>query len=260
MAFFTDPNMHAPQGIATGPDGNLWFTDLGTVRGAIGRITPGTEPGAPTGLTAVPGNAQVSVSWSSGPTGGVPTTGYTVTASPGGHTCQWTTGPLSCTVTGLTNGTPYAFTVTAHNGSGSSPASLPTTPVTPTVSAAYHPVTPARILDSRGPVGGWHAPLAAGTPRDLQVTGLGGGSSVPATASAVVLNVTATGGNANSFVTAYPTGTPKPIASNLNFGVGQTIANLVTVGTPGSAPPGSSTPGDPPAGGPARSRPGRHAI
>jgi hypothetical protein len=55
------------------------------------------------------------------------------------------------------------------------------------------------------------------------------GVSVPANATAVVLNVTATGPTASSFLTVYPDGTDKPLASNLNFVSGQTVPNLVTV-------------------------------
>ncbi|HEY5024774.1 MAG TPA: fibronectin type III domain-containing protein, partial [Acidimicrobiales bacterium] len=58
-------------------------------------------------------------------------TGYTVTSSPGGHTCVWTSGPLTCTVSGLTNGTPYTFSVTATNGVGTGPASTASSAVTP---------------------------------------------------------------------------------------------------------------------------------
>jgi hypothetical protein len=89
----------------------------------------------------------------------------------------------------------------------------------------YNPVSPVRALDSRTGAG-WSGKLAQGAPRALQVTGTHG---VPATADAVVLNVTVTGGSANSFLTAYPTGVMVPNASNLNFAVGETIPNLVTV-------------------------------
>ena len=92
--------------------------------------------------------------------------------------------------------------------------------------ASFHPVVPNRLLDSRTPTGGWGAPLASGSPRSLDVAGVG---SIPATASSVVLNVTATQSTAGSFVTAWPDGFPKPNASNLNFGAYQTIPNLVTV-------------------------------
>ncbi len=86
--------------------------------------------------------------------------------------------------------------------------------------------TPSRILDTRIGLG---VPVAAqvGQARsiDLKVTGVGG---VPATGvKAVVLNLTATQPTAPSFVTVWPTGTDRPLASSLNFGVGETIPNQV---------------------------------
>ena len=61
-------------------------------------------------------NTQVPVTWIASPTtGGSAITSYTVTASPGGQTCTTPNGTTTnCTVTGLTNGTPYTFTVTAQ--------------------------------------------------------------------------------------------------------------------------------------------------
>ncbi len=88
-------------------------------------------PGAPGSVTATAGDGQAVVSWTAPASdGGSPITGYTVTASPGGRTCQ-TTGALSCTVTGLTNGTEYTFTVKAANAVGTGPASAASAGVTP---------------------------------------------------------------------------------------------------------------------------------
>jgi hypothetical protein len=85
------------------------------------------RPQAPTGVSGIGYNGSVQVSWSA-PTGTV--AGYTVTSDPGGFTCT-TTGELTCLVTGLTNGTPYTFTVTATNEGGTSDPSDPSAAVTP---------------------------------------------------------------------------------------------------------------------------------
>ena len=51
-------------------------------------------------------------------------------------------------------------------------------------------------------------------------------SSAP---KAVVLNVTVTNPTAVSYLTVYPSGTTRPLASDLNYAGGQTIPNLVVV-------------------------------
>jgi uncharacterized repeat protein (TIGR02543 family) len=92
-------------------------------------VIAATTPTAPTGVTATAGDTQVTVSWTASSSGGSDITGYTVTANPGGATCQTVT--TSCVVTGLTNGTAYTFTVTATNSVGTSTASAASSPVTP---------------------------------------------------------------------------------------------------------------------------------
>jgi hypothetical protein len=95
-----------------------------------------TVPDPPTAALATAGNAQALVSFTT-PTnnGGDPITGYTVTAvdltnhTLGGQIATGATSPI--TLTGLTNGDIYTFTVTASNAFGASVPSSTTNSVTP---------------------------------------------------------------------------------------------------------------------------------
>ncbi len=87
----------------------------------------------------------------------------------------------------------------------------------------FNGLTPSRLLDTRGADQG--PCVDGGSSRELKVTGVGG---VPASGvGAVALNVTVTRPTVASFLTVYPNGVNRPGASSLNFGPGQTIANLV---------------------------------
>ncbi|MHB1527483.1 MAG: hypothetical protein ACYCZN_14635 [Candidatus Dormibacteria bacterium] len=91
----------------------------------------------------------------------------------------------------------------------------------------FNPVSGTRILDTRNGTGGITGPVTAGQVIKVAATGVGG---VPSTGvGAVVFNLTVTAPTAAGYVTAYPDGTSRALASNLNFTAGETIANRVIV-------------------------------
>jgi len=125
--------------------------------------TAHTAPGAPTIGTATAGNGEANVAFTA-PTnyGGSAITGFTVTSSPGGITATGTSSPI--TVTGLTNGTAYTFTVTATNAIGTSVASAASNSVTLIAvvnTLAIEGITPPAVGDT---------PVTAITP-NAQFTG-----------------------------------------------------------------------------------------
>jgi len=91
----------------------------------LGPITPALSvPGAPSGLSAVPSNGSVSLSWTA-PNNGGSATGYTIkyATTPGGEatsSSSVSTASTSATVNSLVNGTTYYFQVLATNTKGSS--------------------------------------------------------------------------------------------------------------------------------------------
>lgn len=101
--------------------------------------------------------------------------------------------------------------------------------------ARFTPLSaPARAFDSRlgrgyaETAGDRTTPVFGGEDLSLRVAGLGG---VPPTATGVIMNVTVAGPTTSGYLTVYPTGRPRPVASNLNWAPGQVVANLVVTGT-----------------------------
>ena len=95
---------------------------------------PARPPSAPREVTGAPGEGSGTVSWQAPlDPGSFPVTHYQAVASPGGKSCLAIAPALTCTVTGLANGSAYTFTVQALNGAGWGPAGGPSSPVTPSM-------------------------------------------------------------------------------------------------------------------------------
>jgi hypothetical protein len=202
-----------PSGIAAGPDGNMWFTEnFGnkvakvTTTGAFTEYPIPTALGYPIGITAGPdGNL-----WISGsdriPLVSMTTAGaFTQYPLPSNvYEVQMTVGP---------DGNLWFTENFANN--------VAKLLLQPTPPAAFNPMSPLRVLDTRTT----GQTLAENGSLTLTL----GGSGVPDNATAVTLNVTVTNTSAPGFLTLYPMGTGIPIASNLNWIPGETVANLVQV-------------------------------
>jgi hypothetical protein len=111
------------------------------------------------------------------------------------------------------------------------PALVPTASASVPAGGDVVPLPPARLMDTRDEPGaatidgafqgGGAKPDGTSTP--LDVTDRGG---VPADAIAVFLNVTAVAPSAAGYLTLHPCDTERPVASNLNFALGDVVANL----------------------------------
>ncbi|WP_163508143.1 fibronectin type III domain-containing protein [Fodinicola acaciae] len=92
---------------------------------------PASAPGAPGSVSAKAGDASATVSWSAAAANRATITNYVVTWSGGSRTVSGSS--RRATISGLTNGRGYTFSVYAKNSVGRGPASSadPVTPVSP---------------------------------------------------------------------------------------------------------------------------------
>jgi Fibronectin type III domain len=123
-----------------------WVCIVVAIKGASAGAT---APDTITGVSASPGDASALVTWNVPANNGAAIDLYTGTGSPGGNfTVSGSPPTPSTTVTGLTNGTPYTWTLTAHNSAGTSGASAASTAVTPVAAVVVVPPVTTVIVQS----------------------------------------------------------------------------------------------------------------
>ncbi len=187
-----------------------WVTNWANAIRAAG-YTPGVYVGEPQILSAAQVSAlPVSVFWRSA-------SSQAPQAAAGFVVRQTAVSQPAC---GITGGIDIDVTSQDVHGAQAKGVGFPATPTVPTVAGAYVAVSPTRLLDTRP---------SRVSPTGTYTLTVAGRAGVPANAAAVVLNVTAVSPTAAGNISVYPYGTHRPQASNLNFGPGQTVANLVTV-------------------------------
>lgn len=197
--------------------------ELASYLGQQNIISVLTVPGAPTSVSATPGNTQATVSFTA-PTsdGGSAITGYTVTSSPGGFTATGASSPL--TVTGLTNGTAYTFTVVATNSIGNSVSSSASAPVTP-ATVPGSPISLSATFGNTQVTVSFSPPLSDG---GSAITGY--------TVTASPGNFTATGASSPLTVTGLTNGTTYSFTAVATNIIGNSLPSPAIPGTPATVP------------------------
>jgi alpha-tubulin suppressor-like RCC1 family protein len=120
---------------------------FGTATNSAGAQVLLEPPGAPDGApTMTIGNRSATVTVAPVTTGGVPAS-YLVVAQPGNHQCTVVVPATSCTLSPLTNGTPYTVTTAAVNDFGTSPSSPSTSAL---VDVTPVPNAPKVVVENGG--------------------------------------------------------------------------------------------------------------
>jgi hypothetical protein len=187
--------------VATTPNEGATLQMIGGVPKWVGGTPPPTVPDAPIIGTVTAGNTQAFVSFTApASNGGSSIISYTATSNPGNITKTIVqAGSGTIIVTGLTNGTPYTFTVTATNSVGKSTPSAASNSVNP------FPTVPDAPVIGTATAGILHA-------------------SVPFTAPA--------NNGGSSIIACVATSNPGNITSSiLQAGSGTIIVNGLTAGT-----------------------------
>lgn len=224
-------------GGATRGDGTDRLRNIEALQFSDQRVLVRT-PAAPASVTAVAGtNRNATVSWTAAPANGGPTfTSYTLVVKAGGAEVSRVTGIgtgiRARSVTGLTAGQSYTFTVQAVNLFGPGPATESTA-----VTAVGPPLAPTALVAARGDAS---ALLSWTPPSDTGSQPITGYQLQVRTGTTVVETRTLTGAPTSTTVTGLTNGTAYTFRLAAVNGLGasafSTASNAVTpAGVPGAA-------------------------
>lgn len=186
-----------------------------------------------TGLNGIPANATaVAVNLSAAnaadtgflqayATGYAPTSDTSLSFNPGNAIAS-----LSGDVPVGTSGT---ITISVHSSAAAVVADISGYYTTSTTGQKFHTLSPTRLVDTRSGLGGSANPVASDTTYTL--TSAITQHITMATTPTIAAEVTITGPTAGGYATVYPTSTGRPGTSNLNWGTGDTLANLTLTPT-----------------------------
>jgi len=197
---------------------------------------PTAAPGEVRKVSAKAGYSSAVITWTApASNGGSPVMSYTVTSAPDAKQCTASAPAVTCTITGLTNGTAYTFTAVAANTVGTSPVSAPSNSVTPN----QLPGTPMNLTATTGSgrvTLSWAAPTDGGPVSRYTVTAspLGKTCSTESTSCTIVglangtaytFSVVATNSTGDGTASSPAAATPNPTAPDAPTDVSVTFKN-----------------------------------
>ncbi|WP_327399714.1 LamG domain-containing protein [Streptomyces sp. NBC_01288] len=154
-------------------------------------------------------------------------TGYAPTAA---TSLSFNSGNAIASLSGdVPIGTSGTITISVHASATAVLADISGYYTTSTTGQKFHTINPTRLVDTRSGIGGSTSPVAANSTYTLNSTTTQ--HVTTATTPTIAAMVTITGPTAGGNATVYPTSVGKPATSNINWGTGDTLANLTLTPT-----------------------------
>ena len=158
---------------------NMFGTSASSAYSNAVTPVPVTVPLTPNGVSAAPRNQSAIVSFTPN---GTNATSFVVKSTPGNITATGSSSPI--TITGLTNGNSYTFTVKSVNNAGSSSESSASSPVTPIAA----PSAPTSLVATAGNATASIAFAPSANAVSYTVTSSPSGITATGTASPIVVS------------------------------------------------------------------------